>query len=189
MSLSCPISEISSIICQNLKRSRDQDHTHFRNYLSIWRPTKWSNDHCYWKLTKLILYKIEVSSLSHDILQVLNILNGSHDVTTPLSGTFEFCRDLWQQKTTVSGLACGTECMILCLVVLVEHWLVTDGQRHDVSIYRASTAQHRMVKLSHTTHTQPFYCSSGICPGPPGWAGTRKVKARLKPIWIYWSKR
>ena len=42
---------------------------------------------------------------------------------------------------------------------------------------------------SHT-HTQPFYCSSGICPGPPGWADTRKVKpGRLKPIWIYWSKR
>ena len=45
----------------------------------------------------------------------------------------------------------------------------------------------------HThTHTQPFYCSSGICPGPPGWAGTgtRKVKpGRVKPIWIYWSKR
>jgi len=40
------------------------------------------------------------------------------------------------------------------------------------------------------THTQPFYCSSGICPGPPGWAGTRKVKpGRVKPIWIYWSKR
>ena len=39
-------------------------------------------------------------------------------------------------------------------------------------------------------HTQPFYCSSGICPGLPGWAGTRKVKsARVKPIWIYWSKR
>jgi len=35
------------------------------------------------------------------------------------------------------------------------------------------------------THTQPFYCWSGICPGPPGSAGTRKVK----PIWIYWSKR
>ena len=31
--------------------------------------------------------------------------------------------------------------------------------------------------LLHThTHTQPFYCSSGLCPGPPGWAGTRKVK-------------
>jgi len=37
---------------------------------------------------------------------------------------------------------------------------------------------------------QPSYCSSGICPGLPGWAGTRKVKTRkVKPIWIYWSKR
>jgi len=45
------------------------------------------------------------------------------------------------------------------------------------------------TKYKHT-HTQPFYCSSGICPGPPGWAGIRKVKlGRLKPIWIYWSKR
>ena len=44
-------------------------------------------------------------------------------------------------------------------------------------------------QLLHT-HTQPFYCWSGICPGPPGSAGTRKVKPRrLKPIWIYWSKR
>jgi len=40
---------------------------------------------------------------------------------------------------------------------------------------------------THThTHTQPFYCWSGKCPGPPGSAGTRKVKPRrLKPIWIY----
>ena len=39
------------------------------------------------------------------------------------------------------------------------------------------------------THTQPFYCWSGICPGPPGSAGTRKVKPRrLKPIWIYWAR-
>ena len=54
----------------------------------------------------------------------------------------------------------------------------------------------RWTKLSHLQHfvhthnTQPFYCWSGICPGPPGSAGTRKVKPRrLKPIWIYWSKR
>ena len=46
------------------------------------------------------------------------------------------------------------------------------------------------TKHSQHTHTQPFYCWSGICPGPPGSAGTRKVKPRrLKPIWIYWSKR
>jgi len=44
---------------------------------------------------------------------------------------------------------------------------------------------------THThTHTQPFYCWSGICPGLPGWAGTRKVKTRkVRSIWIYWSKR
>ena len=47
----------------------------------------------------------------------------------------------------------------------------------------------QLSKHTHT-HTQPFYCWSGICPGPPGSAGTRKVKPRrLKPIWIYWSKR
>jgi len=39
--------------------------------------------------------------------------------------------------------------------------------------------------LNTHTHTQPFYCSAGICLGLPGWAGTRRVK----PIWIYWSKR
>ena len=47
------------------------------------------------------------------------------------------------------------------------------------------------LSARHThTHTQSFYCSSGICPGLPRWAGTRKVKIRkVKPIWIYWSKR
>jgi len=39
-------------------------------------------------------------------------------------------------------------------------------------------------------HTQLFYGSSGFCPGLPGWPGARKVKSRkVKPIWIYWSKR
>jgi len=46
------------------------------------------------------------------------------------------------------------------------------------------------VCRSILSYTQPFYCSAGICPGPSGWAGTRKVKpGRLKPIWIYWRKR
>jgi len=69
-----------------------------------------------------------------------------------------------------------------------------------------STGSHFLFEICNTTldflssgtqpsltiplHTQPFYCSSGICPGPPRWAGTRKVKpGRLKPIRIYWSKR
>jgi len=46
------------------------------------------------------------------------------------------------------------------------------------------TYTENLAKFGHT-HTQPFYCWSGICPGPPGSAGTRKVKPRrLKPIWI-----
>jgi len=41
------------------------------------------------------------------------------------------------------------------------------------------------LELDIHTHAQPFYCSSGICLGPPGWAGTKKVKpGRLKPIWF-----
>jgi len=45
--------------------------------------------------------------------------------------------------------------------------------------------QHLPSRLYTQSFSQLFYCCSGICPGLPGWAGTRKVK----PIWIYWSKR
>ena len=38
------------------------------------------------------------------------------------------------------------------------------------------------IKCFITTHTLPF---NDPFPGLPRWAGTRKVK----PIWIYWSKR
>ena len=38
----------------------------------------------------------------------------------------EFRGDLWRQKTRVTGLSCGVVCVILRLVVLVEHRLVTD---------------------------------------------------------------
>jgi len=63
----------------------------------------------------------------------------------------------------------------------------------EQSIYHSSQPQNSnqdysvpVVQLPWNTHThtQPFYCFSGICPGPPGWASTRKVK----PILIYWSK-
>ena len=33
-----------------------------------------------------------------------------------------------------------------------------------------------LLSLHTHIHVQPFYCSAGICLGPPGWAGTRKVK-------------
>jgi len=51
----------------------------------------------------------------------------------------------------------------------------TDGHMH--------TCMH--ARTHARTHTQPFYGPLGFRPGPPGWTGTRKVK----PIWIYWSKR
>ena len=55
---------------------------------------------------------------------------------------------------------------------------------HDIALYKLT------IDIDIDTHTQPFYCSYGTCSGPPGWAGTRKVKpGRLKPTWIYWSKR
>ena len=38
-----------------------------------------------------------------------------------------------------------------------------------------------LLSMWTIVNTQPFYCSSGICPGPPGWTGTRKVQpGRLK---------
>jgi len=41
----------------------------------------------------------------------------------PLQGVtlVEFRGDLWRQKTKVPGLSCGVVCVILRLVVLVEH--------------------------------------------------------------------
>jgi len=42
-----------------------------------------------------------------------------------------------------------------------------------------------IINTYHThIHTPPFH-GPGFCLGLPGWASTRKVK----PIWIYWSKR
>jgi len=51
-----------------------------------------------------------------------------------------------------------------------EKYLMT----HNKHIYNSKV--HKSSRLSYKhTHAQSFYCSSGICPGPPGWAGTRKV--------------
>jgi len=40
----------------------------------------------------------------------------------------EFRGDLWHQKTRVPGLSCAVVCVILCLAVLIEHRLVSDGR-------------------------------------------------------------
>ena len=48
---------------------------------------------------------------------------------------FEFRQDFWHQKSRVTGLLCGTVCIILHLAISVEHRLVTDGQteRHTTT--------------------------------------------------------
>jgi len=33
----------------------------------------------------------------------------------PMGGAFEFCRDLWRQKTIVPGLSCGVVCVVIYL--------------------------------------------------------------------------
>ena len=59
---------------------------------------------------------------------------------------FEFCRNLQHQKTRVPGLSCGTVCMILCLAISVEHWLVTDRQTDMTKTY-TSLAWRRAVLI------------------------------------------
>jgi len=72
-------------------------------------------------------------------------------------------------------------------VSAVIHYVITD---YSVG-YQLLLAATSLNTHTHThTHTQSFYCSSGFCPGLPRWTGTRKVKpGRVKPTWIYWSKR
>jgi len=73
-------------------------------------------------------------------------------------------------------------CSCHCLIALsISCWSI---------LSHSSELQCLLIFVRTHTHTQSFYRSFGICLGPPGWAGTRKVKTRkVKPIWIYWSKR
>ena len=48
--------------------------------------------------------------------------------------TVEYRRDLWHQKTRVTGLSSGVVYVILHLAVLAEYRLVTDGHRTVASI-------------------------------------------------------
>jgi len=68
----------------------------------------------------------------------------------------------------------------LSLSLLAEKWY---GATFRGSVYFLDCSEKGFhvvgIHQAHThTHTQPFYCWSGICPGPPGSAGTREVKPR-----------
>ena len=53
---------------------------------------------------------------------------------------FEFCHDLWHEKTRVPVLSCGITCVILRLAVVIQYRSVTDRQTHNDGIYCASIA-------------------------------------------------
>ena len=57
---------------------------------------------------------------------------------------FEFRKDFWRQKTRVTGLSCGVDCVILSLAVLIQYRLVTDGhtdtQTHGQTRRHTTTA-------------------------------------------------
>jgi len=105
-------------------------------------------------------------------------------------------RNVWQSTVWLAQSACYL--LNACSTLWTNKWSkIKLGRRKSVCIQITQITHiynrwyNDICPVTHThTHTQPFYCSSGICPGPPGWARTRKVKpGRLKPIWIYWSKR
>jgi len=62
-----------------------------------------------------------------------------------------------------------------------QHWF-----SDSIGWYPAGSPVQMPSSLQYDPH---YYTTAtpvnGPCPGLPGWAGTKKVK----PIWIYWSKR
>jgi len=88
--------------------------------------------------------------LSYSELIKLPILTYHLHLAPPLGATpFEFCWDLWDQKSRVPGLSCGTVYVIICLAVSVEHRLVTD--RQTTMAYTALVQRHMAKKPSTKT--------------------------------------
>ena len=57
----------------------------------------------------------------------------------------EFRGDLWRQKPRVPVLSCGVVFVILCLAVLVELRLVTDGRTNRQTDRQTDTDGHRAM--------------------------------------------
>jgi len=138
--------------------------------------------------------KIHVSLSKHDSspLAALHLETHKHTEIQYLlakansencNGWKQFYVPTYQYQSTVYGDVCH-----MCTGVAVR----VVGQKAKAKDMWTDLICLFWKTYTHThTHTHTtVYCSSGIWPGPPGWTGTRKVKpGRLKPIWIYWSKR
>jgi len=67
-----------------------------------------------------ILYRFRVIAIYLSKVAYFNLPHHLHLVDWCPTGVtpFEFCRDLWHQKTGVPVLSCDVVCVILCLAVL-----------------------------------------------------------------------
>jgi len=66
-----------------------------------------------------------------------------------------------------------------------ETWWCHCGSHYTLCSKEMKTSILVILTSFKTTTTTTVLQPPGLCLGLPGWAGTRKVK----PIWIYWSKR
>jgi len=65
---------------------------------------------------------------------------------------------------------------IVTVTVFISYsWQLLQSSQLD-KLQHPVTCETVYLTYQHTHNTQSFYCSSGFCPGLPGWAGTRKVK-------------
>jgi len=60
-------------------------------------------------------------------------------------------------------------------------WVNVSSGTGSLGLSRTKSRSTTMTTTTTTNVLRP----PGLCPGLPGCAGTRKVK----PVWIYWSKR
>ena len=102
-----------------------------------------------------ILYRFRV--IARFSSKVTNFNPPDLHLSPPIGGIpFEFRRELWCQKTRVTGLSCGVICVILCLAVLIQYRSVTDTHtqtdrqtdRHTTTAYTAFSKASRGKKLS-----------------------------------------
>jgi len=123
-----------------------------------------------------LLLHFDVKTTSSRLHTVVNILSIGHIV-----GACAWFKPLCLTIACIINI-----CMSVCMPSAVSVLSLCRGWN---LLWRVLLVWYSRGLHTHTD-TQPFYCSSGICPGLPRWAGTRKVKpGRLKLVWIYWSKR
>ena len=128
------------------------------------------------QLTDLIATSSVVTAVT--CYSVTIICDCTHSTVIPETGTFgwEHWKAFWTQVKIVclgsrdapDGIFWNPDRTVFCQT---SHEITSQNWNKWKVVERIF--EHRIQQ--QITHTQPFYCSSGICPGPPGWAGTRKV--------------